>query len=265
MSMIMLIRYDTERDDPEKMEGFLEKVVKIHRREEIPATFFCRGSTLLARAGEFKCFYAEVKDDPLFDIQDHSYSHIGVGYEAGMSIDDLHADYQKSFAAHEEVFGVRPVGVSICGTGGRDGKRLSGFDVTEKSRAELDMLASLGVRMINSHLTGHDEGHDFINYSSLGHPEIMGFPSCYSDTDWLVRYNEEKHGPDGPVDYMLARVTQHAGEGRHMPIMLHDWAAWLHAPDRELTHVARFAERGRELGYELRTHLACLEDAALWR
>jgi len=42
---IMLIRYDTERDDPESMAGFLEKAIEVHRREEIPATFFCRAST----------------------------------------------------------------------------------------------------------------------------------------------------------------------------------------------------------------------------
>jgi len=127
------------------------------------------------------------------------------------------------------------------------------------------MLASLGVRMINSHLTGRREGCEFLSYESIGHPEIMGFPSGYSDAGWMVRYDPAQHGEDGPVEFVLGKIAEHAAGQSHMPIMLHDWAAWLNAPDKELGHVARFAERGRELGHELRTHVACLRDEALWR
>jgi hypothetical protein len=38
----------------------------------------------------------------------------------------------------------------MCGTGGRNGPLLCGFDATEKSRAELDMLSMLGIKMINT-------------------------------------------------------------------------------------------------------------------
>jgi len=115
------------------------------------------------RKNQFAAFYQEIKDDPLFDIQDHSYSHIGIGYAQGKDIPTLKADYEKSFSLHEQLFGVKPIGISICGTRGKDGPKLSGFDATEKSRAELDMLASLGVRMVNSFLTGFDETKVFLN------------------------------------------------------------------------------------------------------
>jgi hypothetical protein len=39
-----------------------------------------------------------------------------------------------------------------------------------------------------------------------------------------------------------------------MPIMLHDWAAWTLAPDRELDHVKRFADAARAAGFDLMTH-----------
>ena len=77
----------------------------------------------------------------MFDIQDHSYSHVGLGYSKGQSVDVLKADYQRSFDAHGRVLGERPIGVTICGTSGKDGPRLRGFDETEKGLEELHVLA----------------------------------------------------------------------------------------------------------------------------
>ena len=260
MSRLCLIRYDTEHTGAEAMAGFLEKAVEVHRRHEIPASLFCCGRALDAREDDFRAFWDEVKEDPLFDIQDHSYSHVGVGYEAGQPVDALKADYERSFAAHERVFGVRPIGVSICGTGGADGDRLKGFDETEKARQELDMLVGLGVRMINSHLIGVDESREFTSYGSVGHPEVMGFPSGYSDTSWMARRD---HGD--PVEFILDEISQRARAGHHLPVMLHDWVAWTLAGDKELTHVVQIADRARALGYELATHASCLSRPERWR
>lgn len=259
MRKVFLLRYDTESASQEEMAGFLEKAVIVHRSEGIPASFFCTGSAIDAREQDFRDFYMEVKEDPLFDIQDHSYSHIGVGYSRGQGVDVLKSDYQRSFDAHERVLGRRPVGVTICGTGGKDGPRLRGFDETEKGLEELHMLAALGVRMINSHLVDVDENRQFCSYARAGHPEIMGFPSGYSDTSWMHR---RTHGD--PMTYICSRIEEHAGEGSHMPLMLHDWVAWNHAPDKELTHVKTIAEHARKKGYELVTHIACRRDKALW-
>lgn len=259
MQNIFLLRYDTESNDPEAMAGFFEKVVAVHRKEGIPATFFCTGKALESREAAFRAFAAEVRKDPLFDLQDHSYSHIGLGYAAGMSIDDLRADYERSFAAHQRILGNRPTGISICGTSGKDGPRLRGFDETAKGRQELQMVADLGVRMINTHLTDRDEATRFCDYASLGHPDIMGFPSAYSDTAWLHR---REYGE--PLDFVFARIREHARNGVPMPLMLHDWVAWCRAPDQELTHVKAIAEQARKAGYELRTHAGCYQTASLW-
>jgi peptidoglycan/xylan/chitin deacetylase (PgdA/CDA1 family) len=260
MRKLGLIRYDTESGDKEKMSGFLAKAVAVHRTHRIPVSLFCTGGAVERREDEFRAFHEEVKDDPLFDVQDHSYSHIGVGYEKGKPVEVLRADYEKSFAAHERVFGRRPVGISICGTGGKDGPRLKGFDETEKSRAELDMLAGLGLRMINAHLSRQREDNSFLNYGSLGHPLIMGFPSGFSDTSWMYRKERGE-----PMEYILSLAEERAAKDEHLPVMLHDWVAWLHASDKSLTHVVAIAEKARELGYELATHIQCLEDETLWR
>jgi len=259
MNKLCLIRYDTEERNVEKMSGFLEKLVAAHRKHDIPVSLFCTGGAIDCRETEFREFWVEVQSDPLFDVQDHSYSHIGIGHEAGKPVADLRADYERSFAAHERVFGQRPIGISICGTGGKDGDRLKGFDETEKAREELDMLAGLGVRMINAFLTGVEEGRQFASYASLGHPEIMGFPSGYSDTSWMAR---RSHGE--PVGYILGRIEAHARTGDHLPVMLHDHVAWTRAEDQDLTPVVQIADKARAEGYELVTHASCLTRDGLW-
>ncbi|NLS75910.1 MAG: polysaccharide deacetylase family protein [Chloroflexi bacterium] len=260
MTKLFLLRYDTERDPAQGMGGFLDKVIQVHRKHAIPATFFCCGGTLDGDRALFAAFGREVAGDPLFDLQDHSHTHIGLGYERGRPLEELRANYERSFAAHRAVFGKAPVGVSICGTGGKDGPRLQGFDQTAKSRAEFEMMASLGLRMINTFLMGEDESRAFVDYGRLGHPEIMGFPSGHGDTSWMYR---REHGD--PMEYILAAIEERAARDEHMPVMLHDWVAWLHAGDQELTHVVRIADQARRLGYRLVTHLECLQDEALWR
>jgi hypothetical protein len=41
-------------------------------------------------------------------MQDHSYSHIGIGYENGKLVYVLEAVSRKSFKIHEEIFRKRP-------------------------------------------------------------------------------------------------------------------------------------------------------------
>jgi len=260
MPPLFLLRYDTEGTETDLMKGFFEKVVEVHRAHEIPATFFCCGKAIDARETDFRWFHGEVRGDPLFDIQDHSYSHIGLCYERGPSVEALRADYEKSFVAHRRVFGVTPCGISICGTSGRDGPGLSGFDATEKSRRELDMIAALGVRMINTRLTGRDGSREFSSYAALGHANVMGFPSAFSDTDWMYRRN---HGD--PVANVTSLVDERARAGDPRPLMLHDWCAWKCADDKELSHVVRIADAARATGFHLATHIDCLNDESLWK
>jgi len=257
---LMLIRYDTEWwGEPAEMAGFLEKVVEVHRKDEIPVTMFCRGFTLENMQSEFTAFYQEVGNDPLFDIQDHSYSHIGIGYEKGKEVDVIQADYERSFNIHEKIFRKRPIGIARCGTSD-DGPPLTGFDATEKSKAEFESVVKLGTRMIDAFLTGVDGSRNFIHYGKLGHPDVMGFISGYSDTEWMYRRES-----GDPVEYILGEISKRSMQNEHMPVMLHDWVAWQNAPDKELTHVRRIADTGRELGYILLSHIDCYNDKTLWQ
>jgi hypothetical protein len=257
---LMLMRYDTEWwGSPGEMAGFLEKLVEVHRQDEIPVTLFCRGFTLENMRSEFTAFHQETADDPLFDMQDHSYSHVGLGYEWGKPVEVLEADYERSFRIHHEIFGKSPTGIAICGTSD-DGPFLPGFDATVKSRAEFEMVVKLGTRMIDSNLSGIDGSREFINYDLLGHPEVMGFVSGYSDTSWMLR---REHGD--PLTFIFKEINIRSEQHEHMPVMFHDWVAWQKSPDKELSHVRKIAETGRNLGYKLVTHLDCYHNKPLWQ
>ena len=60
--------YDTE--SPACLAA-CRKIVEVHKRFEMPATFFMLGRTLDANPAE----YSDLLDDPLFEIATHTYSH----------------------------------------------------------------------------------------------------------------------------------------------------------------------------------------------
>jgi peptidoglycan/xylan/chitin deacetylase (PgdA/CDA1 family) len=258
---IFLIRYDTESRQREEMKGFFEKIVKVQRSYNIPLSFFCLGAAIDKRKSEFLELAKETRDDPLFDFQCHSYSHIGLGYSSGKSVEILKADFERAFEVHEGVFGIRPIGVSISGTGGVDGSPLCGFDATEKSRSELDMLAKLGVRMINTNLCEVDSTTEFINYSKIGHPEIMGFPNgTPSDNSWL---RGKKYG--NPNEFITKHIRGNAKKNNHMAIMFHDDTTWIDVNDKEMNSLKLVVDVARESGYDVVTHISCYQNEKLWK
>lgn len=257
---LFLLRYDTEWwGQQEEMNGFFEQVIRIHREDDIPASFFCTGLTISNRKELFRDFYSEVKNDPLFDIQNHSFNHIGLCKKEGegLSFDEIMDDYQRAFELHHEVFGKYPDGISLCGT---PGESYPFFNSSESTKREFQMLAELGLKMVNTHLSGFDESKDFCNYELLGHPGIMGFPSAYSDTSWMQR---REFGD--PMNYIFREIDKRNELNHHMPLMLHDWVAWQHAPDKELAYVRKIVEYARNKGYHPMTHLDCYRMKGLWQ
>ena len=68
-----------------------------------------------------------------------------------------------------------------------------------------------------------------------------------------------------PIEYICSVIDERGGEDEHMPLMLHDWCAWKCTDDKQLTHVVRSADKARQMGYELVTHIDCLHDESLWK
>jgi hypothetical protein len=68
----MLIGYDVEwRGEGDVTPWFLEQARSLHNRLGAPATMFVVGQTLERWRPEFQA----ITGDPLFDIQQHTYSH----------------------------------------------------------------------------------------------------------------------------------------------------------------------------------------------
>ena len=68
MTTLYVAAYDTET--PECLQA-VRKIVEVHRRYDMPATFFIVGKTLEADSTD----YRELLDDSLFEIASHTYSH----------------------------------------------------------------------------------------------------------------------------------------------------------------------------------------------
>lgn len=65
---LYIAAYDTE--SPTCLAA-TRKIVEVHHRYQMPATFFIVGKTLEANPDE----YRELLDDPLFEVASHTYSH----------------------------------------------------------------------------------------------------------------------------------------------------------------------------------------------
>ena len=93
--------------DTENLEHGVEAVTRLaelHRRHEAPATFFIVGQ-LLEREGSQ---YRALLDDPLFDIQTHTYSHQILKdsrpHGPAVSLDEMEVEVGEGKRWVEEVF-----------------------------------------------------------------------------------------------------------------------------------------------------------------
>lgn len=65
---VYVAAYDTESP---KCLAACRKIVEMHRKYDVPASFFIVGKVLEANPDE----YRELLDDPFFEIASHTYSH----------------------------------------------------------------------------------------------------------------------------------------------------------------------------------------------
>jgi hypothetical protein len=148
------------------------KIVEVHKRFEMPATFFIVGKVLDANAAE----YRKLLDDPLFEIASHTYTHQMLRDNdfcgPAVSMDERRKEIFKGKETVERVFerdciGMRPG----CGF-------VNAFRGEPKV---LELVQKAGFKYVSSLLWGPDYSmpallREPFNYNAEGFSEIWELP-----------------------------------------------------------------------------------------
>jgi hypothetical protein len=161
--------YDTE--SPDCLEA-CRTIVEIHKRFEMPATFFILGKTLDANPAE----YRRLLDHPLFEIATHTYTHQMLRNNdfcgPAVSLEERRKEIFAGKEAVERVFERPCIGL-------RPG---CGFDNALKDQPEtLGLLREAGIQYVSSLLWGPDYSlpallREPFNYTQEGFPDIWELP-----------------------------------------------------------------------------------------
>jgi hypothetical protein len=174
--------YDTESPD---CLAACRKIVEVHKRFEMLATFFILGRTLDANPAE----YRKLLDHPLFEIATHTYTHQmlrdNVFCGPAVSLDERRKEIFKGKEAVERVFERPCIGL-------RPG---CGFDNALKGEpAVLELLREAGIHYVSSLLWGPDYSLPALmtepfSYKDEGFPEIWELPGHGWHENLLKNHN----------------------------------------------------------------------------
>jgi len=150
-----------------------EAVAAVHRRHNQPATFFVLG-LLLERDGPR---YRDILDDPLFDLQTHTYSHKMLKssgpHGPAVSLEEMEEEVARGKQLVEDTFGRECLGLRT-GCGFHQG--LQGLP------ERLDILWRNGIRFVSSDLRGPFDSipaglTQAYWYEADGYPELLEIPA----------------------------------------------------------------------------------------
>jgi len=162
-----------------------EKIVAVHRKMKMPATFFIVGQVLETNPKEFK----QLLDDDLFEVASHTYTHHMYADHQwcgdGWPIEETREDVSKTKKLIEDVFerpviGIRPV----CG-----------FSDGYKSHPEvIAVIREAGHLYISSQLWGPDLSMPALltepfTYAEQGFPDLWELPGHGWHENLLKNHN----------------------------------------------------------------------------
>lgn len=175
--------YDTE--SPACLAA-CRKIVEVHKRFEMPATFFILGKTLDANPSE----YRQLLDHPLFEIATHTYTHQMLRDNdfcgSAVSLDERRKEIFKGKEAVERVFERPCIGL-------RPG---CGFDNALKDEPKvLELIREAGIQYVSSLLWGPDYSlpallREPFNYKTEGFPDIWELPGHGWHENLLKDHNQ---------------------------------------------------------------------------
>jgi len=175
--------YDTE--SPACLAA-CRKIAEVHKRFEMPATFFILGKTLDANPSE----YRQLLDHPLFEIATHTYTHQMLRDNdfcgSAVSMDERRKEIFKGKEVVERVFERPCIGL-------RPG---CGFDNALKNEPKvLELIREAGIQYVSSLLWGPDYSlpallREPFNYKPEGFPDIWELPGHGWHENLLKDHNQ---------------------------------------------------------------------------
>ena len=176
--------YDTEH--PNCLEG-MRRIVAVHERFEMPATFFIVAGLLDAQEAEY---VALLRDHPLFEIACHTYTHMPLvdtpRYGLAGPPERLPHELVDSKRRIEDVFGREVIGFR---------PPVSAPTGLTTAGEALAMLEDAGYRYISSVAWGPDFSLPAplvrpFTYADQGHPNLWELPPCGWHENLLKGNNE---------------------------------------------------------------------------
>ncbi len=259
----MLIGYDVEwTGDEDVTPRFLARATDLHNRLEVPATLFVVGRTLERWLPEFRVVAA----DPLFDIQQHTYSHqllktvyiedgTSVRVVRGVSIEETREEVRKTSALLAEHLGVECLGLTgpwCYYRGLRDRPDI------------LEVLWEEGIRFTRTDGRNEHDWHPVSMdlqpywYDALGFPDMFEIP-IHGWHDCVIR--DEVLGwenVDGYVESVRPYIERAAAEDRVFSLCQHDWSSIRADPEMRATEaLIRYAQ---DQGLRIMSYRAYYEE-----
>lgn len=169
--MQYIFHYDLE--NPDLCVKAAPVLARIHREHGVPATFFMVGRVLEQHGDTLKRVFG---DDPLFDLQSHTYSHQMLRdnqmHGPGISLDELHREIGLGIEWVQRVFDRECIGTrSGCGF-------FKGF---QGQPERLAVVAEYGVKYFSTDLRGPNDSipsglQQAYWYDAEGYPDMLEMP-----------------------------------------------------------------------------------------
>lgn len=210
----LLIGYDVESNEPEITKRFLELAWELHNRYSAPCTFFLVGKTLETMGAEaFEPFV----NHPLFDIQQHTYSHIllktvyiddgqKIQMVKGGTLEEIEKEVKKASQLLKEMLGIDCIG--LTGPWGYYRGLCDRPDI-------LEILHRVGIRFTRTWARNEKDYQPTpleiqpFWYVHCGFPEILECPvQGYQDIYWYWIYGEDIEAYNRYLRQCLDEINQ---------------------------------------------------------